>query len=223
MFRPIYSPVPTTIQSLDYLPLALRYDASLRDPWGVTAFGLGLSANAWYSGSLSSLQSITGSSESSGHWVILSPTMSRDFLIHTNWILSLHGEGQWASEPLISNEQYGLGGVNSVRGYQEGDVLGDTGWWVGVEQKTPPQVVGLVYRNHRLTVRGSVFMEYGEVYLLDPHGRQASTALWGTGFGGVASIGANWEARLLFSWPLLTAGTAEAGQPRFNFSLSAQF
>ena len=116
----VYSPVPTTVRSLDYLPLSLRYDASLRDSWGVTAFGLGLSANAWYSGSASNLQSITGSSESSGHWVILSPSMSRDFLIHTNWVLSLHAEGQWASEPLISNEQFGLGGVNSVRGYQEG-------------------------------------------------------------------------------------------------------
>ena len=219
----IYSPVPTTVQSLDYLPLSLRYDASLRDPWGTTTFGLGLSVNAWYSGSASSLQSITGSSESTGHWVILSPTMSRDFLIHTNWILSLHGEGQWASEPLISNEQYGLGGVNSVRGYEEGDVLGDTGWWIGAEQKTPPYAIGPVYGNHRLTVRGSVFMEYGEVYLLDPHGRQASTALWGTGFGGAASIGANWEARLLFSWPLLSAPGAQAGQPRFTFSLSAQF
>ena len=219
----INSPVPATVQALDYLPLALRYDASLRDPLGVTAFGLGLSANAWYSGSVSNVEIIAGSSEASGHWLILSPTLSRDFLIHTNWVLSLHGEGQWASEPLISNEQYGLGGVGSVRGYQEGAVLGDTGWWVGIEQKTPPQVIGLVYRNHPLTVRGSVYMEYGEAYLLDPHSRQASTALWGTGFGGVASIGANWEARLLFSWPLLTAGTGQAYQPRFNFSLSAQF
>jgi hypothetical protein len=219
----IYSPVPTTVQSLDYFPLALRYDASLRDPWGVSAFGLGLSANAWYSGSQSSLQSISGSSESTGHWFILSPTFSRDFLIHTNWALSLHGEGQWASEPLISNEQFGLGGVNSVRGYEEGDVLGDTGWWIGAEQKTPPYVVGSVYGTHRLAVRGSIFMEYGEVYLLDPNGRQASTALWGTGFGAAASIGANWEARLLFSWPLLSAPNAQAYQPRFNFSLSAQF
>ena len=219
----IASPVPTTVQSLDYLPLALRYDASLRDPRGVTSFGLGLSANAWYSGSHRDLQGITGSSKSSGNWLILNPSISRDVVVYTNWILSVHGEGQWASEPLISNEQYGLGGVNSVRGYEEGDVLGDTGWWVGVEQKTPPQVLGLVYGNHRLTVRGSVFMEYGEVYLLDPRGRQSSTALWGTGFGGVASIGANWEARLLFSWPLLSAPYAQAGQPRFTFSLSAQF
>ena len=219
----IYSPVPTTSRSLDYLPLSLRYDAGLRDSLGVTTFGLGLGANAWYSGSRLNLQSITGCRESSGYWIILNPSMSRELLIHTNWVLSLHGEGQWASQPLISNEQFGLGGVNSVRGYQEGQVFGDTGWWIGLEQKTPPQVVGLVYRNHPLSVRGSVFMEYGEVYLLDPRGRQASTALWGTGFGGVASIGANWEARLLFAWPLLSAPNAQAGQPRFTFSLSAQF
>jgi hemolysin activation/secretion protein len=215
--------VPTTHRALDYLPVSFRYDASLPDARGGTAFGLGLGANAWYSGSLSNLQSIAGSSESSGHWVILSPSLSRDLLIITNWILSFHAEGQWVNEPLISNEQFGLGGVNSVRGYREGEVFGDTGWWVGLEQKTPPQVVGLVYPNHPLTVRASVYMEYGELYLLDPQGRQDRTALWGTGFGGAASIGATWEARLLVSWPLLTAGTTEAGQPRFNFSLSAQF
>jgi hemolysin activation/secretion protein len=110
-----------------------------------------------------------------------------------------------------------------VRGYEEGDVLGDTGWWIGAEQKTPPYTIGSVYGNHRLTVRGSVFMEYGEAYLLDPQGRQASTALWGTGFGAAASVGANWEARLLIAWPLLSAPNAQAGQPRFTFSLSSQF
>ncbi len=219
----VLSPVPETVQALDYLPLALRYDASLRDPWGVTMFGLGLSANAWYSGSRSNLDLVTASSESSGHWVILSPSLSRDFLIHTNWVLTLHGAGQWATEPLISNEQYGLGGVNTIRGYQEGAVLGDTGWWIGFEQKTPPQVIGSVYRNHRLSVRGAVFMEYGQVYLLGPNRHLTDNALWGTGFGGVFSLGNTWEARLLFSWPLLTAGTSQADQPRFDFSLSAQF
>ena len=115
----------------------------------------------------------------------------------------------------------GLGGVNSVRGYEEGDVLGDTGWWVGVEQKTPPRCLVLLIPIIGSLCARTVFMEYGQVYLLDPHGRQASTPLWGTGFGGVASIGANWEVRLLFSWPLLSAPNAVAGQPRFNFSLSA--
>jgi hemolysin activation/secretion protein len=219
----IYSPVPITVGSLDYLPLSLRYDASLRDSRGVTAFGLGLSANAWHSGSSSNVQNATGSPESSGHWVVLNPSLSRDFIVYTNWVLSARADGQWASEPLISNEQFGVGGLAGVRGYHEGEVFGDTGWRLTLEQKTPPRVIGMAYANHLLTVRGSVYMDYGEVDLLDPQGRQARTPLWGAGFGGAASMGATWEARLLVSWPLLTAGTVQSGVPRFDFSLTAQF
>ena len=124
---------------------------------------------------------------------------------------------------LISNEQFGLGGLGGVRGYHEGEVFGDNGWRVIAEQKTPYHVVGTVYRNHPLTVRGSLFMDYGQAYLQDPQGRNERTSLWGVGFGGVASIGATWEARFLFSWPLLSTTTTEAGQPRCDFGVSAQF
>ena len=92
-----------------------------------------------------------------------------------------------------------------------------------VEQGTPTRVLGLAYGKNRLALRGTVYMDYGEVYLLDPQGRQAATPLWGTGFGGVATVGPAWEARFLFSWPLLNAGTTAAMSPRFDFSLSAQF
>jgi hemolysin activation/secretion protein len=213
----------TTHRHIEYLPLALRYDASLRDRLGVTTFGLGLGGNSWFSGPSTNVQSITSSSRSSGYWVTVTPSLGRDLFIHTNWVLSLHADGQWASEPLISNEQFGLGGLAGVRGYHEGEVFGDTGWRFTAEQKTPCCVVGTAYRNHPLTVRGSVFMDYGEVYLLDPQSRQDRTPLWGVGFGGVASIGANWQTRFLFSWPLLSAGTTQAGQPRFDFGLTAQF
>jgi hemolysin activation/secretion protein len=217
------SPVPTTHRFLEYVPLALRYDGSLKDSWGVTYFGLGLSADSCFSGSAADLQAITGSSRSSGYWVVLTPSLGRDLTIHTNWVLSVHADGQVATEPLISNEQFGLGGLAGVRGYHEGEIFGDDGWRLTTEQKTPYYVVGTVYPNHPLTVRGSVFMDYGEGYLLDPGDRKGRTQLWGVGFGGVASIGPTWEARFLFSWPLLSAGTTVAGQPRFDFGLSAQF
>ena len=136
------------------MPLALRYDASLKDSRGVSTFGLGLSANSWFSGSPSGVQGITGSSRSSGYWVVLTPSLGRDLLIHTNWVLSLHADGQVATEPLIANEQFGLGGLAGVRGYHEGEVFGDDGWRITTEQKTPYYVVGTAYRNHPLTVRG---------------------------------------------------------------------
>jgi len=66
-------------------------------------------------------------------------------------------------------------------------------------------------------------MDYAEAYLLDPQGRAARTPLWGAGFGGVASIGPHFEARFLFSWPLLQTITTGPFNPRFNFALTAQF
>ena len=102
-------------------------------------------------------------------------------------------------------------------------MFGDTGWHIGWEQKTPPVVLGYAYARHPLVVRGALYMDYSQVGLLDPQGRAAHTSLWGTGFGWVATMGPNWEARLLFSFPLLDAGTVQAGEPRFDFSLGAQF
>lgn len=219
-----YSPVPVTVRSLQYLPLALRYDATLNaDTRGVFNFGLGVNGNAWYSGSSSNLQSISGSAKSSGNWVTLTPSLSWSGFFYTNWMSTLRADGQWASEPLISNEQFGAGGVGSVRGYQEGQMFGDAGWHVSFEQQTPPHVVGPVYGNVPLIIRGSFFMDYATVYLLDPQGRPDAVALWGTGVGGVASIGSHWEARFLLSMPLLQPANTSLSRPFFNFGLTAQF
>ena len=77
-------------------------------------------------------------------------------------MLSLRADGQWANEPLISNEQFGAGGVASVRGYQEGQVFGDTGCGMFLaEQKDAPthHGAGPTGRIHSL-IRGSVYMDY---------------------------------------------------------------
>lgn len=219
----VASPVPTTIKDIDYLPLSARWDGSERDEYGVTTLGLGYSLNLWYSGGKSNLQNITGSSRSTGHWMAFSVDASREQSIFTNWPLALRLDAQLASEPLISNEQFGNGGVNGVRGYREGEIFGDSGWRIMAEQKTPPKVIGLAYGHSPLTIRGSVFMDYGENYLLDAGPRKDRQALWGTGFGMAASIGANWEVRFLFAWPLISTPTTRAGEPRFDFALSAQF
>ena len=225
-------PHGVTVKHLEYLPLSLRYDSNWRNPWGTTIFGFGASGNAWYSGSLKDLQAITGSSQSQGHWLILTPSLSHDFKIHTNWTLSLRLDAQWASEPLISNEQFGAGGVNSVRGYHEGEVFGDNGWHTSAELKTPPHVVGAIHKKDLLTIRGSVFMDYAEVSLIDPPvisrvpvivRGPGTTSLWGCGFGGIISVGPHWDGRFIFAWPLTSTTDTPAGQPRFNFSITGQF
>ena len=48
-----------------------------------------------------------------------------------------HLTGQWAGAPLISNEQFSLGGMQSVRGYYESEALGDWGFAIQAEARTP--------------------------------------------------------------------------------------
>ena len=230
----IPSPVPATVRQMQYLPLSLRSDASWRDSLGTTAVGLGLSINPWYASQSyingvstatgnNSLQGITGSPKSSGLWAVLTPNYTRTFMFLTNWMTSFRADGQWASEPLISNEQFGIGGVNSVRGYHEGESFGDTGFHLSLEQHTPSHVVGMVRGNTPLTVSGSVYMDYASVYLLDPQGFPSNTRLWGTGFGIAATLGSHWQANFLFSLPLISTTVTPRNEPYFNFSMTAQF
>ena len=55
------------------------------------------------------------------------------------WNFSFVGSvnGQLASGPLISNEQYAAGGADSVRGYTEAERLGDNGARASLELRTP--------------------------------------------------------------------------------------
>jgi hemolysin activation/secretion protein len=232
------SPVPYTAKRLEYMPVSVHYDGGWRDALGEGSFGLGLTANTWFSGltttglgptntttyrGVNSLQEITGSKQSSGYWVTVNPSVSHNFEFVTNWVTTIRADGQWASEPLISNEQFGAGGVNSVRGYHEGEVFGDNGWHISAEQQTPAYVVGTVFGRTPLTLRGTLYMDFARVYLIDPQGNPASTPLWGIGVGGIASIGPNWQARLLLSVPLLSSPTIQAYEPYLNFMLTGQF
>jgi hemolysin activation/secretion protein len=219
------SPVPASLRTLEYLPVTARWDGGLPDKHGSTSFGLSYSANFLYSNGRSNLQAIAGSPRAGGYWQIAGASVAREQALQGEWKLALKADGQWASEPLISNEQFGVGGINGVRGYREGEVFGDMGWRITSELKTPSHRIGFVGggNGYPLMVRASAFLDYADTYLLDPNGRPGSTPLCGAGIGGAFSLGPNFEGRLLFAWPMLHTPNSEAGQLRVSFALSAQF
>ena len=230
------SPNPTTDSGLEYLPLSVRYDGSWRTSPASFGFGMGITGNPWYNSStvtssggknsylygVNSVRAIT-SMNSSGYWFAVTPSASIDFLMPEQWQLSLRANGQWANERLLSTEQFGIGGVASVRGYHEGEIFGDTGWRFSMEQFTPPHVVGMIHGHDALTIRGSAYMDCATAYTLDAGALPDKTQLWSTGVGVTTSVGSFWEARFLFSLPLLSTATTERDQPYFNFALTAQF
>jgi hemolysin activation/secretion protein len=224
----LLSPVAPTENRLEYMPLTLRWDGSRTDPYGRFDLGFGYSPNfsgGWFQDGKTRFQTIAGSTEADGYYQILTASLGRDQILYKDWRLAVRGDGQWANQPLISNEQFGDGGVAGVRGYAEGEVFGDTGWRVTSELKTPQHVIGDFggSASARLSVRASAFMDYGETYLLDPEGRAGRVPLWGVGGGFALSLGVHWQTHFLIGDPLKNTPTTEIGHPRFNFSLTGQF
>ena len=156
--------------------------------------------------------------------MILRPSFSQEFAFYTNWVTTFRADGQWASEPLISIEQFGAGGVNSVRGYHEGEVFGDTGWHLSAwNNKRRRLLSATIYGDAPLTIRGSVYMDYAACLPAgSPRASRQHSAL-GHWFrigrlGRVPLAGA-----ISFFLAALSAGTMPAYQPFFNFALTAQF
>jgi hemolysin activation/secretion protein len=217
------SPVPASSHNLNYLPLNLRWDANRRDKTGVTDFGISYSPNVWFSGGQQNLDAVTGSPKSSGFWHIVTGSLGREQTIYKSWTINLRADGQWANEPLISTEQFGIGGLAGVRGYREGEVFGDRGWRITCEPKSPPVLFARVFDQYPLLVRFSIFMDYGQAFLIDPNGRQGETSLWGVGGGLSATLGSHFEARVAAAMPLLDTPQINRGEGRFYFGIDAQF
>ncbi|MEH2003207.1 MAG: ShlB/FhaC/HecB family hemolysin secretion/activation protein [Nostoc sp.] len=83
-------------------------------------------------------------------------------LLATETLLLIRGDVQLASTTLLASEQFGLGGINSVRGYRQDFLLADNGalasvelrlpimrlpQWNGVMQVTPFVDVGTAWNN----------------------------------------------------------------------------
>jgi hemolysin activation/secretion protein len=71
------------------------------------------------------------------NYFILRASLSRQQVLPGDWSVVGKIDGQLASGPLISNEQYAAGGVDSVRGYTEAERLGDNGARISLELRTP--------------------------------------------------------------------------------------
>lgn len=83
---------------------------------------------------------------------------------------------QWAPRPLISNEQFVLGGVNSVRGYREAEVLGDSGARLSMEvgYRIPLGKAGSSAADN-IDWRVAAFVEGGYAWNEDPLPEEVST------------------------------------------------
>jgi hemolysin activation/secretion protein len=193
---------------LYYFPLSYGWAALRPDQSGIFQFTFSESVflSALESGR-TNFQQVAGNLHAGGDFTTMNAGLIRQQNLPGQWSIVANANGQYASRPLISNEQFGLGGTAGVRGYQEGEVYGDTGWRGLLDLRAPPMNVGYFPTptgDVPATLRCSCFMDYGRVYFIDRPG-QAAISEWGTGLGFFLTAGEHFDARLTIAWALLGA------------------
>lgn len=128
----------------------------------------------------------------------------------------LSGQAQLASNALLSSEEFGLGGINTVRGYDPSEVVGDDGiaGKIEVQWKTPvkqAQVFG--------------FLDSGTVWDKDATANaNRRNSLTSTGGGVRFTLPMNVAAELMVAQPIKRdIGTKGDRDPQYFFSVNKKF
>jgi hemolysin activation/secretion protein len=214
--------------ALQYIPLSFGWSGARPDKYGTFAFSYSQSV---FLESLASartnFQIVAGAPAAGGNYTTINAGLARDQKIFGEWCALLNVNGQWSSAPLISNEQLALGGTGGVRGYQQGEIYGDTGWRASFDLRAPSIIAG-----HFPTATGDVpaelrcswFMDLGQTYLIDrPTTANLAYTQWGTGVSFFLTAGEHFDARLTLAWALNDTPTTAAGSAQAYFSVGAQF
>lgn len=131
-------------------------------------------------------------------------------------------KAQWADSPLISNEQFGAGGVDSVRGYVESERLGDTAAQINLELHSPSWISP--GRRGVQDLHGLLFADAAQLNVKDVLPKQESHYdLSSAGLGLQAQAWGGAKAVLDVAWPFADAVETRSGEARANFSLVYEF
>lgn len=130
--------------------------------------------------------------------------------------------GQVADTNLLSTEQFGIGGWNTVRGYTEFELRGDQGWFTNLELYTPPIPLARLFRweGKQAEVRFLGFWDYGQVanVTLLP-GENPDGELSSAGAGMRLFLDRHFSARMDYGFQLLDSGFNQRFDSRIHLGL----
>jgi hemolysin activation/secretion protein len=137
------------------------------------------------------------------------------------WGLSGRVSWQLSPQPLVSNEQFTIGGVDTVRGYLESAASGDKGIALGLEATTPNFAKRLSDSLDELRV--VAFLEGGTVNVLSPITADDNYSLAGAGVGMRLKAGRGLTASLDWGMALHELGRTKEGDSRLYFKLGYEW
>jgi hemolysin activation/secretion protein len=142
--------------------------------------------------------------------------------IGSDWQLRAALDGQYTNKPLVPGEQFGLGGMDSVRGFAEREIADDKGYRASLELYTPE--FGASTRIPGARARALLFYDMGEVMRNNAQpGEADKTSIASVGAGLRFGLGKPFSVRIDYAYVVDPAGSQTRGHEQIHFSLGAVY
>jgi hemolysin activation/secretion protein len=206
-------------------PLSLAYTRMQVAPGRATEFTASLATNlrGGAHGREEDFQSSRPgtSGGASADYTVLRGNLTHLRVFEGDWQARLAANAQWTPQPLLAQEQLGLAGSSTVRGFLEREVARDTGVQISVEGYTPSFADALGSKGN---LRALAFLDAatGRNHLLDGETQpRPSLASWGLGLR--YGAGKDVSAKLDVAQIITANGNQNRGDWRGHFSLMFAF
>jgi len=206
---------------ITYLPFLTQYSGSVRREGSLTSFDLGLHFSVRDLGNSQS-QFDNKRYKASANYFYLTGDLKDQHDLPLGMELKSHISGQVADSPLISNEQYSMGGALNVRGYYETQALADSGAFGSFELYTPNMnhLDNAYFNNFKLLT----FFDAATGWVQSPlAGQKSQYQLAASGAGFNFHIKKYLLAAFDVGIPLMPLGVVKTGDPRLNFTVATEF
>ncbi len=213
----------TTHTPVSYTPLSFSYSASLPDEWGgMTQFNAGVNLSFRDVGSHERQFEISRY-KGRADYVYETAAIQRTQKLPKGMNLFVKVDGQSSDQPLIGNEQYIAGGMESVRGYKESEASGDSAVHATIEVSfsNPFEQSGI---GKWLQMTPFIFYDLAALTTQEPLPLQAgSIKLEGAGVGMRGTMAKNLEYELDGAKALDATTRTKSNDLRLYFKLKAVF
>lgn len=161
--------------------------------------------------------------DSTENFVHVNLNGSAQFATKSDIVFKAGFSGQLANSHLVANEQFGLGGLSSVRGYHQSEAVADDGINGTFELQSPSLAPYLFHFVDELRFYG--FVDGGYTWLLGTiaKGQVDHYSLLGAGGGFRIKLFQHVLGEALVGVPMLSGPVSHAGDPRFTFQVKSEF
>ncbi|MBK4733115.1 ShlB/FhaC/HecB family hemolysin secretion/activation protein [Noviherbaspirillum pedocola] len=139
-----------------------------------------------------------------------------------DWLVQAQLDGQYSADALIPGEQFGIGGVDSVRGFNEREVINDRGYRASVEAQTPD--FGKSLSANGMQARALAFYDMGRAQRNHAlPGERQHVAISSAGLGLRLTLANRGQLRIDYAQVLQGGGVRDQGQGKLHANLTLIF